>query len=139
MKTYAHIIFSLLILILSTSLSAEVAIIVHPSNNNELSVSDISKIYFGKRKSFPSGEQVIAINLTEGTPVRDEFNREVLGKSDQQLKAYWSKLVFTGKGVPPNEVTQDAMVISLVSSNPSMIGYVDASSVTDGVKVVHKF
>ncbi len=139
MKTFIYFTLSFILSMFSLGLRADVAIIVHPSNTSELTVSDISKIYFGKRKSFPSGEQVIAINLTEGTAVRDQFNREVLGKSDQQLKAYWSKLVFTGKGVPPNEVTKDATVISLVSSNPSMIGYVDASNVTDAVKVIHKF
>jgi ABC-type phosphate transport system substrate-binding protein len=44
--------------------------------------------------------------------------------------------VFTGKGVPPKEVDNDAAVIELVSQNPSVIGYVDKASVTDAVKVI---
>lgn len=139
MKKFICFASSLLLLVLSYSVNAEVAVIVHSSNSNALSVSDISKIYLGKKKSYPSGDQVVAINLSEGTSVREQFNRDILGKSDQQLKAYWSKLVFTGKGVPPKEVSNDAEVISLISTNPSMIGYVDASSVTADVKVIHKF
>lgn len=55
------------------------------------------------------------------------------------MKAYWSKLVFTGKGTPPQEVPGDAEVKALIGSNPSTIGYIDAGSVDASVKVVHKF
>jgi hypothetical protein len=59
-----------------------------------------------------------------------------LGRSSSQVSAYWSKLVFTGKGIPPKEVADDAAVVDLVSKNPSVIGYIDKASVTDAVKVV---
>ena len=56
--------------------------------------------------------------------------------SESQLKSYWSKLVFTGKGQPPRDVQTDAEMIELVAGNPNIIGYVDISSVTDKVKVL---
>lgn len=60
----------------------------------------------------------------------------MLNKSANQLKAYWSKLVFTRKGNPPKEVKTDQEVITLVSANPDLIGYVDVSSVNDSIRVV---
>jgi len=63
----------------------------------------------------------------------------VLKKSASQLKAYWSKLLFTGKGTPPKEIGSDAEMVSLVASNPNMIGFVDAAAVNDSVKVVTRF
>jgi len=118
---------------------AEVAVVVHPSNAAALDEASVSRIFLGKMKSFPGGGQAVALNQAEGNAATSEFNAKVLKKSGSQLKAYWSKLVFTGKGTPPKAVANDAEVLSLVSSNPNVIGYVDASAVTGAVKVVGKF
>lgn len=118
---------------------AEIAVVVHPSNNNALDEATISKIYLGREKSFADGTSVIPVSQGETAPVTAEFNDKVLKKTGSQLKAYWSKLVFTGKGTPPKEATSDEDVMNLVSSNPSLVGYVDASKVNSSVKVILKF
>lgn len=99
----------------------------------------MSRIFLGKTSDFPSGDQAIPVDQDEGSATRDAFNNSVLGKNSSQLKAYWSRLIFTGKGTPPKEVGDDAAVKSLVAANPNMIGYIDSSAVDDSVKVVHKF
>lgn len=118
---------------------AEVAVIVHPSVATEASKKDISRVFLGKSKSLPGGAKVSPVSLSEGNAARDEFNDKVLGKSDSQLKSYWSKLVFTGKGQPPSELASDADVVAKVAADPGTIGYVSSGSVTDGVKVLAKF
>lgn len=123
----------------SVAAQAEIAIVVHPSNTSEVDKSTLSRIFLGKAKSFSNGGQAVPISQSESSASTDEFNSKVLRKSDSQLKAYWSKLVFTGKGTPPKSVNSDAEVIGLVSSNPNLIGYIDAASVTGAVKVVGKF
>jgi hypothetical protein len=62
-----------------------------------------------------------------------------VGKSSSQLNAYWSKLVFTGKGTPPEKLTTDQAVIDFVAANGNAIGYVDSAKVTDKVKVIATF
>ncbi|MFD2230176.1 phosphate ABC transporter substrate-binding protein [Alkalimarinus sediminis] len=118
---------------------AEVAVIVHPSIADSASKKDISRIFLGKSKSLPGGQKVTPVSLAEGNSARDEFNDKVLSKSNSQLKSYWSKLVFTGKGQPPKELGSDADVVAAVSAEPGVIGYVSSASVTDGVKVLATF
>lgn len=125
-------------LLLSPIVNAGVAIIVHPSNANELDKSTITRIYTGKAKSFPNGDQAVPINQGDGGTT-DAFNKSVLNKSTSQLRAYWSKLIFTGKGAPPKVVESEAEILQLVSTNPNIIGYVDEGSVNDSVKVVATF
>ncbi|MBE0361270.1 MULTISPECIES: type 2 periplasmic-binding domain-containing protein [Pseudoalteromonas] len=132
-------VFLSLLLLSCYSVSAEVVIVVHPSNNSSFDQSEITKIFLGKVKSFSDGNIAVPLNQDSGSAARKEFGSNVLSKSGSQLKAYWSKLVFTGKGSPPKEVGSDADVIDLVSKNPSMIGYVGAASLTDSVKSVGKF
>lgn len=118
---------------------AAVAIIVNPSNTEVLDEKAIAKIFLGKAKSFPSGAGVIPVDLAQSSATRITFGETVLDKSESQMKAYWAKLMFSGKGTPPKEVATDAEVLELVAKNPSIIGYIDASSVTEKVKVVHQF
>lgn len=126
-------------LLLSLSANAGISIIVHPSNSAALENKDISRIFLGKLKSFNSELTAMPMNLPEGNASRKVFEKAVLNKSPNQIKAYWSKLVFTGKGSPPMEAISETELISLVSTNPNLIAYVDDAIVTDKVKVVAKF
>lgn len=123
----------------SASVFAEVAVVVHPSNAAALNPEAIAQIYLGRSKSFPDGKAALPLGQAEGSKTTEQFNQKVLNKSGSQIKAYWSKLVFTGKGTPPKEISTDAEMLELVSQNPSVIGYVDKASVTDKVKVLATF
>ncbi|MDN3378110.1 MULTISPECIES: phosphate ABC transporter substrate-binding protein [unclassified Pseudoalteromonas] len=117
---------------------AEVAVIVNPANANQIDANTIKKIYLGKSKSFADGMKVNPVNQ-DSNSVADEFNDKVVGKSGSQLNAYWSKLIFTGKGTPPEKLSNDQAVIDFVSNNKDGIGYIDSAKVTDSVKVIGKF
>jgi len=60
----------------------------------------------------------------------------VIKKDDSALKVYWSKLLFTGKAQPPDEIGDDAAVKKWVATNPDAIGYVDGKFVDSSVKVL---
>ncbi len=135
--------FSSLMFAWAVSMSAvcagEVAVIVHPSAGfDSLTEDDIARLFLGKSKSFPNGAQAVPINQNEGAAAREKFNEAVCKKNASQYKAYWSQLVFTGKGTPPKDGGDDAGVKALVAANTNMIGYVDASAVDASVKVVFK-
>jgi len=125
---------------ISSLASAEVAVIVSASNGNaSIDKATISKIFLGKSKSFPDGSQAIPLDQNDGSTSREAFNSTVLGKSAAQLKSYWSRLIFTGKGTPPKQSGDDAAIKAAVAGDPKKIGYIDATLVDGSVKVVHKF
>ncbi len=138
-RYFLAITLSLGSLIVSAFAHADMAVIVHPSNQNTLSASDISRIFLGKKRTFPDGSDAIAVDQKEGQAARSVFTTSILKKNDQQLKAYWAQLLFTGKGTPPKEVGTDLDVKSLVAKNPALIGYIRSSDADGSVKVVHRF
>lgn len=139
MKTVFKSLAAGLVLGLSSVCFAEIAVIVHPSSAvTSLSEDDIARLFLGKAKSFPSGGQAVPLNQNEGSAARDKFNEGICKKNANQYKAYWSQLVFTGKGTPPKDAGDDTAVKALVAANPNMIGYVDASAVDASVKVIFK-
>lgn len=127
------------VFILANTALAEVAVIVHPSSGvTSMTEDEVSRLFLGKAKSFPGGAQAIPINQNEGSAARDKFNDAVCKKNASQYKAYWSQLVFTGKGTPPKDAGDNAAVKTLIAANPNMIGYIDASAVDGSVTVVYK-
>ena len=119
--------------------NAEVAIVVHPSNNSDFNKSIIKKIFLGKAKSFSNGRTAILLSASASDPATEEFNKKVIGKSSNQVNAYWSKMIFTGKGTPPQEMSSTKEILAAVAANPDAIGYLDAAAATGDVKIVATF
>lgn len=123
--------------LMSFNTFAGIVVVIHPSNSvTSLSQDEVQRIFLGKSKKFPNGDQAVPVNQDEGQAIRDAFNQKVCSKDSGQYRAYWSKLIFTGKGAPPKEVGSDAEVKDLVAKNPNIVGYIDSSHVDASVKVV---
>jgi len=101
-----------------------------------LSKSQLADIFLGKTDRFPDGSQAVAIDQAEGSAARDEFYDKVAGKSAAQIKAFWSKIIFTGRGQPPPTVANATELRNRIRANPSVIGYLDRGMVDDSVRVV---
>lgn len=117
---------------------ADVVVIVHPSNQNSVSKDDLEAIFLGRRATFADGNRASPFYLVAGDAARDQFDEKILGRSTSQLRAYWSKLMFTGKGTPPSELGNSAEAVAKVASDTSAIAYVNEAAVSDSVKVVFK-
>jgi ABC-type phosphate transport system substrate-binding protein len=110
---------------------ADIAVIVSSkSSTASMTGDEISQIYLGKSTAMKP------IDNAEKSPVRSQFYSKVAGKDESQVKAIWSKLVFTGKATPPKELSSDGEVVKAVAADPNAIGYVDKSAVDSSVKVV---
>ena len=116
---------------------AQVAVIVNPkSNTAQMTVDQVSAIFLGKTQSFPGGVAAQPVDLPEGASSRNHFYSKVTGKDAAQIKAYWSKLVFSGKAQALKSLGSSAEVKRFVATNPNAISYIEMSSVDASVKVV---
>lgn len=118
--------------------AADVVVIINKANINAVDKALVVKIYTGQVKNWPDGGPVFALDQGENSPIRNDFNSSVLDKSSGNMKALWAQNIFSGKGLPPKVADADAEVKKIVSSNKNAIGYIQASSVDDTVKVVVK-
>jgi ABC-type phosphate transport system substrate-binding protein len=113
-----------------------VAVVSAKSPVTTLSKNQIVDIFLGKANRFPDGSQAVPIDQAQGLAVRDEFYSEFAGKSAAQIKAHWSKIIFTGRGQPPREVSSSTDVKKFIIAHPDAIGYIEQSQVDADVKVV---
>lgn len=138
-KCYLRYLLGFLMFALPLPSFSEVAVVVHPSNASSFSDKDLKKIFLAKKKKFPAGGRAVVLRQKKGSAVKLQFVQGLLNKSENQLKAYWSRLIFTGKALPPKEINGDIEMKRLVGENPSVIGYIDAASIDDSVRVVKIF
>jgi ABC-type phosphate transport system substrate-binding protein len=111
--------------------NAEVVVIVSAkSTATTMTANDIASIYLGKSTSMKP--------VDNATPVRAQFYTTVAGKDEAQVKAIWSKLVFTGKATPPKQLPSSAEVVKAIAADPNAIGYVEKTAVDGTVKVVYE-
>ena len=101
-----------------------------------LSQTQIADVFLGKLTRLPGGTLAVPLDQVEGSLLRDEFYQRVTGKTPAQLKAFWSKVIFTGRGRPPRSVADSGAVLQFVRANPSAIGYVDRRYVDGTVRVL---
>ena len=117
--------------------SADVVVIVSARNPiGELTKNRVADIFLGKTNQFPDGEKAVPIDQVDGAPARDEFYQLVSGRSPAQIRAYWSKLMFTGRGQPPQEFVSGSAVLKRIAGDPHAIGYVERSQVDPSVRIV---
>ena len=96
----------------------------------------VADIFLGQVASLPGGAEVVAVDHVIGTTERDEFYLKVTSKTRPLVKAYWTKMIFTGRGQPPKEIAGSAAIRKLVADNPGLIGYIDRSALDPSVKMV---
>jgi ABC-type phosphate transport system substrate-binding protein len=128
---------ALVALMTSVSTGAEVvAVVSSKSAITALSKSQVADIFLGKVSRFPDGIVAVPIDQAEGSAERDEFYAKVADRSPAQITAYWSKIIFTGRGQPPRAVSNDVEMKKRIAANPSAIGYIDAKLVDGTVRVL---
>jgi ABC-type phosphate transport system substrate-binding protein len=121
----------------SAGAAAEIVAVVAASNPvSTLSRSQIADIFLGKMIRFPDGRQVVPVDQVENSAAREAFYLKFADKSPAQIKAFWSRIIFTGRGQPPPEVSNGVEVKKFIARHPDAIGYIEQKLVDDSVKVV---
>ena len=113
-----------------------VAVVSAKSPITVLNPNQVADIFLGKTTRFPDGTDAVPIDQNEDSPARERFYTAFTGKSPAQVKAYWSKIIFTGRGQPPRQVSNSTEARKAVAANPNAIAYIDTSLVDNSVRVL---
>ncbi|WP_051242519.1 hypothetical protein [Azohydromonas australica] len=117
-----------LTLVLTTA-HAGIVVVGHPLAP-ALSKEQAAAIFLGRNTSLTPLDQ------PDSSPIRAAFYRKVAGRDLAQVKAIWSRLLFSGKGQAPRELANAAEVKKTVAANPKAVGYIDKAAVDDSIKVL---
>jgi len=111
------------------ALAGDVVVVMGPGAV-ALSKDQVANVYLGRNSDLKP------VDLHELNPIRDAFYKKVTGRGPAEVKAVWSRLMFTGQGQPPKELADAAAVKKAVASDPKAVGYIDKADLDASVKVV---
>jgi ABC-type phosphate transport system substrate-binding protein len=127
MKTTA--LSAMIFAVLTANVHAEdIVVIVNPAAK-PVSKEQIVDVYLGR------SAELTPIDQTVGSSIYVQFYKKATGRDAAQIKAIWSRILFTGRGQPPKQLPDSAAVKTSVAANPNAVGYIEKSAVDATVKV----
>ncbi|MFW6088419.1 MAG: phosphate ABC transporter substrate-binding protein [Gemmatimonadota bacterium] len=121
-----------------TSSGADTVVVVVSADSEVRAIPrlHLADLYLGRTTRFPNGEPAEPIDQGATSAARADFYQRYLGRSLVEIKAHWSRLIFTGRGRPPMDVPGGEDVRRLVADNPRAIGYVERRLVDRSIRVL---
>lgn len=130
---------TIIMLLLSLPLLAQADLVVVTGSNStitSLTETEVRQLFSGQLKTV-AGQRVQALDLPNSGQHREEFYRKLMGRTPEQMRAYWTRLIFTGQGKPPREVSNTQELTTLVGSG-EYIGYLPADAAGGNVRVLYR-
>lgn len=126
-----------IILFYALTLQAEDIAVVASSkfNSNTVEKVELKRLFLAKTNRIHNSK-VKVMELVD-TSCKETFYKKISNKTQSQLRAYWSRLIFTGKAKPHKQVKSLDALLSKMAENASIISYVPLSMVSDKMKVLY--
>lgn len=113
-----------------------VVVVSADSPVTEITRQHLADLYLGRTTRLPNGGSAKPIDQGTTSAARTDFYQRYLGRSLAEIKAHWSRLIFTGRGRPPRDVPSGEDVRRLVAEDPGAIGYIERHLVDGSVRIV---
>lgn len=134
------ILLLLYLILLAPLASADLVLVANPDSGIErLTKNDIINIYLGRYRRLPTGSTAVPIDLSADTALKAEFYQRLVSKNLAEINAYWSRLVFSGKTRPPQQVDTSDEALKMVANNLSALAYVNREAINSEVIVVFEW
>jgi ABC-type phosphate transport system substrate-binding protein len=122
------------LLLLALPIHAEIVVIANSKAGlTALTPAQVEDIFMGRTSTFPNGKAAQAV---DHALLRPDFYRRLVNRPIEQIDAYWARIVFTGRNVPPPQLPGDGAVLAAVRKSETAIGYLDKSTVPKDVRVL---
>ncbi|NEV62090.1 hypothetical protein [Thiorhodococcus minor] len=139
MKLFAKAIVLLLFSLATAESNDRSGIVVVMSANSgieALTREQVINIFFGRFRKLPNGETAVPVDQPAGAPLKSAFYRQLVNKDLAEIRAYWARLVFSGRTAPPEQTKTEQEALQLLLEQPGAVGYLWEGSLPPRLRVV---
>ncbi len=80
-------------------------------------------LFMGRNRSLGNGEIAALFDLPPDSPQHREFYQLLTGLDPAQVNSYWSRLIFSGRSLPPRPLPDEATMAATLAHNPNAVGW----------------
>jgi hypothetical protein len=136
-KSFCLTLLAGLVLCWCERVNADVYVVASAASSwNSMTPKELLALYMGRSRSLDMGVVVNVLDLPREHPARDEFYAALTGMTAAQVNSYWSRLIFTGKTMPPPTVSSEQFMLESVQRNTKAIGYLSKPPNDPAVKTL---
>ncbi len=122
------------------SMCADLVVVANAKSGiDKMSREEVVFVFMGRWRQLPSGIVAQPVDLPVESPERTAFYRQLVNKSPSEIKAYWSRLIFSGSARPPVSPETHEEQMRILASTQGAVGYIERSRVDDRVRIVFDF
>lgn len=127
----------LLLLLAFPVARAEMVVAVRADSEiGTLSKTEVTNIFLGRYRLLSSGNQAEPLDQPTGSAEHAAFYDALLNKTSAEIRAYWARLVFTGRVPPPRTVDNSERLLEQLLANPRAVGYIERNKLDRRLRVV---
>lgn len=132
-----RVLVAMVALSLAGAARADLFVVVNAANSaKSLTQKEVVDLYMGRTRAFADGEFARALDLSKDSATRAAFYAALTGMSTAQVNSYWSRLMFSGQTLPPQQVNGEAAMQDEVRRLPGAIGYLSQEPADKNLRVV---
>lgn len=119
------------IMMLSFAAFADVIVIANRDvPEDTLSQKDVQEIFLGKKVQWSDHSRVHCAVVGDDQ-VHGKFLKLYVKLSKMDWKIYWKRMVFTGRGLPPETRASEAELIEYISRTKGSVGYISSEGMPE--------
>ena len=127
LKTLLMLSVALTVFLGAAKTLAEPILIHSPDLQGEdFSNTSLLRIYAMQKRLWSDNTPVRVFTLPNGSDIHKKFVAKYLHMQSYQLDRLWHRLLFSGTGSIPEEVSSMEQMIEKVKNTPGAIGYIDS-------------
>jgi ABC-type phosphate transport system substrate-binding protein len=115
--------------------SAQMSIVISKASTHALTKEAARGVFAGGTVTWENGNKIQVIDQSD-TEVGKTFYADFVGKSPNQVRLQWTKLVLSGQAVAPKKFGDDESVRKAVAADPNAIGFIQSSALDGSVKEI---
>ncbi|MCE0495326.1 hypothetical protein [Vibrio salinus] len=125
---------------INTTYSTEFVVVTHSRIIQELTTNQVKMLYRGLISNI-NGQTITLADLPLNSKIRESFYLTLLGKTPSQMQALRARQNFSGRHIPPYELSSSnkKLIQKWLSNNPEGIIYIPKEWQTSDLRVVYQF
>ena len=136
-NSFLFLLISLFFVIYEVQANRQYQVVANPDViEKTLSVNMLRAIFSMRLRTWSDGQAIKVFVLEDNDALHQDFSKEKLNVFPYQLRLAWDRLVFSGTGQAPINVSSQEEMRSKVISTPGAIGYLETTYIDDDIHVL---
>lgn len=89
----------------------------------QLTEDQVKDLFMGKKIVLPGNATRVVLFDCPDKAIREAFYQRVAKKTDIQMRAYWTRMQFTGEGIPPRKPANALELREKLATTEGAVGY----------------